>query len=139
MRQCGAPAAALRAVRWAQVGGSGLHLLQQLDLPVLRRGRPIRSMAKAYLELFIVRSDRYKEKYIKEMIEKFRIDGIIYHDAKTCPYTRTAGTACPDGWRPTPASPRWSSPATSTTFRCVSDEQTKTNVEAFIEQIAEGR
>ena len=29
---------------------------------------PIRSMAKAYLELFIVRSDRYKEKYIKEML-----------------------------------------------------------------------
>src|SRR5659263_168509 len=34
---------------------------------------------------------------------------------RRAPTTRTAGTACPDGWRPKPASPRWSSPETSTT------------------------
>jgi len=74
---------------------------------------PIRSMAKAYLELSFVRSDRYKEQYIKGISRSSAIDGIIYHDAKTCPTTRTAGTASPDGWRPTPGSPPWSSPATS--------------------------
>src|SRR3972149_4690717 len=56
---------------------------------------PIRSMAKAYLERFIVRSDRYKGKYIGEMLEKFRIDGIIYHDAKTCPYNSNSRYGLP--------------------------------------------
>ena len=46
---------------------------------------PFHSMAKAYTELFIVRSDEAKEKYIKEMLEFFKVDGVVYHDAKTCP------------------------------------------------------
>ena len=53
--------------------------------PAFDERDPFRSMAQAYLELFIVRSDEYKEQYIKRMIEDFRVDGIIYHDAKTCP------------------------------------------------------
>ena len=46
---------------------------------------PFMSMARAYTELFIVRSDEAKENYIKEMIDFFKVDGIIYHDARTCP------------------------------------------------------
>jgi benzoyl-CoA reductase/2-hydroxyglutaryl-CoA dehydratase subunit BcrC/BadD/HgdB len=46
---------------------------------------PFTSMAKAYSELFIVKSDEAKEKYMKRMIDFFDIDGVIYHDAKTCP------------------------------------------------------
>ena len=46
---------------------------------------PFRSMARAYTELFIVRSDDYKEQYIKDKLELYDIDGIIYHDARTCP------------------------------------------------------
>jgi benzoyl-CoA reductase/2-hydroxyglutaryl-CoA dehydratase subunit BcrC/BadD/HgdB len=46
---------------------------------------PFTSMAKAYTELFIVKSDEAKENYMKRMIEFFNINGIIYHDAKTCP------------------------------------------------------
>ena len=46
---------------------------------------PFRSMARAYTELFIVRDDEAKEKYIKKMLDFFKVDGIIYHDAKTCP------------------------------------------------------
>ena len=36
---------------------------------------PFRSMARAYTELFIVRSDEAKEAYIKQMIDTFKIDG----------------------------------------------------------------
>ena len=46
---------------------------------------PFNSMARAYTELFIVRSDETKEKHITDKMEFFKIDGIIYHDAKTCP------------------------------------------------------
>jgi len=46
---------------------------------------PFRRMARAYTDLFIVRSDEYKENYIKEKLELYDVDGIIYHDARTCP------------------------------------------------------
>jgi benzoyl-CoA reductase/2-hydroxyglutaryl-CoA dehydratase subunit BcrC/BadD/HgdB len=46
---------------------------------------PFESMARAYTELFIVRADAPKEAYIRDMLDFFRVDGIIYHDAKTCP------------------------------------------------------
>jgi len=46
---------------------------------------PFSSMAKAYTELFIVRAEDAKEKYMKRMMDLFKIDGVIYHDAKTCP------------------------------------------------------
>lgn len=100
---------------------------------------PIRSMAKAYLELFIVRSDRYKEKYIKEMIGKFRIDGIIYHDAKTCPYNSNSRYGLPGRVEAETGVPSLVFSGDLNDLRCISDEQTKTNIEAFIEQIAEGR
>ena len=46
---------------------------------------PFESMARAYTELFIVRADAPKETYIRNMLDFFKVDGIIYHDAKTCP------------------------------------------------------
>ena len=46
---------------------------------------PFRSMARAYCRLFICRSEDRKEKYLEEMVAKFKVDGILYHDAKTCP------------------------------------------------------
>jgi benzoyl-CoA reductase/2-hydroxyglutaryl-CoA dehydratase subunit BcrC/BadD/HgdB len=100
---------------------------------------PFRSMAKAYLELFIVRSDRYKEKYIREMLEKFRIDGILYHDAKTCPYNSNSRYGLPQRLEAETGVPSLVISGDLNDLRCVSDEQTKTNVEAFIEQIAEGK
>ena len=100
---------------------------------------PFRSMAKAYLELFIVRSDAYKERYIQEMLRKFRIDGIIYHDAKTCPYNSNSRYGLPQRLEAATGIPGLVISGDLNDLRCVSDEQTKTNVEAFIEQIAEGR
>ena len=100
---------------------------------------PFRSMAKAYLELFIVRSDAYKERYIQEMLAKFRIDGIVYHDAKTCPYNSNSRYGLPQRLEAATGIPGLVISGDLNDLRCVSDEQTKTNVEAFIEQIAEGR
>ncbi len=100
---------------------------------------PFRSMAKAYLELFIVRSDEYKETYIKGMLEKFRIDGIIYHDAKTCPCNSNSRYGMPQRLEADTGIPSLVISGDLNDLRCVSDEQMKTNVEAFIEQITEGR
>ncbi len=46
---------------------------------------PFNSMAKAYSSIFITMDDQYKEDYLAEKIKHFSIDGMIYHDAKTCP------------------------------------------------------
>jgi benzoyl-CoA reductase/2-hydroxyglutaryl-CoA dehydratase subunit BcrC/BadD/HgdB len=98
---------------------------------------PIRSMAKAYLALFIVRSDSYKEAYIKQMLEKFQIDGIIYHDAKTCPCNSNSRYGMPQRLERETGIPSLVISGDLNDLRCVSDEQTRTNVEAFIEQLEE--
>lgn len=98
---------------------------------------PIRSMAKAYLGLFIVRSDTYKEEYIKGMLKKFHIDGIIYHDAKTCPCNSNSRYGMPQRLEQETSIPSLVISGDLNDLRCVSDEQTRTNVEAFIEQLEE--
>ena len=105
--------------------------------PAFDKLDPIRSMAKAYLELFIVRSDAYKEQYLTEMLTKFRIDGIIYHDAKTCPCNSNSRYGMPERLEAATGIPRLIISGDLNDLRCVSDEQTKTNIEAFIEQLEE--
>ena len=100
---------------------------------------PFRSMAKAYLELFIVRSDDYKEGYIKRMVEDYKIDGIIYHDAKTCPNNSNSRYGMPHRLDQQIGLPSLVISGDLNDLRCISDEQTKTNIEAFIEQIQEGK
>ena len=107
--------------------------------PAFDERDPLRSMARAYLELFIVRSDGYKERYIQEMLQKFRIDGIIYHDAKTCPYNSNSRYGMPQRLEALTGIPSLVISGDLNDLRCVSDEQTKTNIEAFIEQLEEGK
>lgn len=98
---------------------------------------PFRSMAKAYTELFIVRSDDYKERYIEEKLKIYGIDGIIYHDAKTCPNNSNCRYGLSKRIQKSTGIPTLSIDGDLCDMRLVSDEQTKTNVEAFIEQLSE--
>lgn len=98
---------------------------------------PFRSMAKAYTELFIVRSDDQKEKYIQEMLDYFKIDGIIYHDAKTCPANSNNRYGMPQRLTAKTGIPSLVINGDLNDLRLISDEQTKTNIEAFIEQLEE--
>lgn len=99
--------------------------------------QPFESMAKAYTELFIVRSDEYKENYIKEKLELFHCDGIIYHDAKTCPNNSNCRYGLPQRIQERTHVPGLIINGDLNDLRLLSDEQTKTNVEAFIEQLEE--
>ncbi len=96
-------------------------------------------MAKAYLGLFIVRSDAYKEGYIRDMLEFFKVDGVIYHDAKTCPCNSNSRYGMPQRLERETGIPSLVISGDLNDLRCVSDEQTRTNVEAFIEQLEERR
>ncbi len=98
---------------------------------------PFRSMAKAYTELFIVRSDEIKEKYLNEMIEFFKIDGIIFHDAKTCPHNTNSRYGMPQRLEKEIGVPNLVINGDLNDLRCLSDEQSRTSIEAFIEQLEE--
>ncbi len=100
---------------------------------------PFTSMAKAYTELFIVRSDEAKEKYMKRMFDLFKIDGIIYHDAKTCPNNSNNRYGMPQRLEKQTGIPSLIINGDLNDLRLISDEQTKTNVEAFIEQLEENK
>jgi benzoyl-CoA reductase/2-hydroxyglutaryl-CoA dehydratase subunit BcrC/BadD/HgdB len=100
---------------------------------------PFNSMARAYTELFIVRSDTFKEKYIKDMLDFFKTDGIIYHDAKTCPNNSNCRYGMPQRLEKETGVPSLVINGDLNDLRLVSDEQTKTNIEAFIEQLEENR
>ncbi len=98
---------------------------------------PFNSMARAYTELFIVRSDDYKEQYIKDKLDYFNVDGIIYHDAKTCPNNSNCRYGMPQRLAEETGIPSLTINGDLNDLRLLSDEQTKTNVEAFIEQLEE--
>jgi len=96
---------------------------------------PFQSMSKAYTELFIVRSDEYKEKYLKEMTDFFKIDGIIFHDAKTCPHNTNSRYGMPQRIEAEIEVPNLVINGDLNDLRCLSDEQSRTSIEAFIEQL----
>lgn len=98
---------------------------------------PFNSMAKAYTELFIVRSDEFKEKYLKKMFDFFKIDGIIYHDSKSCPNNTNSRYGMPQRLEEETDIPGLVVNGDLNDLRCLSDEQFITNVEAFIEQLQE--
>jgi benzoyl-CoA reductase/2-hydroxyglutaryl-CoA dehydratase subunit BcrC/BadD/HgdB len=98
---------------------------------------PFNSMARAYTELFIVRAEAYKEAYIKRMLEFFKIDGILYHEAKCCPNNSNTRYGMPQRLESETGIPSLMIYGDLNDLRLLSDEQTKTNVEAFMEQLEE--
>jgi len=100
---------------------------------------PFMSMARAYTELFIVRADESKEKYIDDMLKFFKVDGVIYHDAKTCPNNSNCRYGMPQRMSEATGIPNLIINGDLNDMRLVSDEQTKTNVEALIEQLEENQ
>jgi len=96
---------------------------------------PFKSMAKAYTEIFIVRDENFKEKYIQDMVEKYQIDGILFHDAKTCPNNSNNRYGMPERLENKLKIPTLTVNGDLNDLRCYSEEQAKTNIEAFVEQL----
>ena len=101
--------------------------------------KPFYSMAKAYSEIFINRSEDVKEKYIEEMTKKYQLDGIIYHDSKTCPNNSNNRYGMPERLQNKIGIPYLVINGDLNDLRCYSEEQAKTNIEAFIEQLKESK
>ncbi len=98
---------------------------------------PFESMARAYTELFIVRDEAYKEAYMQAHIKRYGCQGIIFHDAKTCPNNSNSRYGLPQRFAEVHGVPSLVINGDLNDLRCFSDEQAKTNLEAFVEQLEE--
>ena len=99
--------------------------------------KPFEGMARAYSELFICRGDEPKEGYIERMIEKFKIDGVLYHNAKTCPNNSNSRYDMPQRLAARTGKPFVIVDGDLNDLRLYSEEQTRTNIEAFVEQLSQ--
>ncbi len=99
-------------------------------------GDPFAAMARAYLELFIVRSDEVKEETLARLLADFSVDGVVYHDAKTCPCNSNTRYGLPQRLRERTGVPYVIIYGDLNDLRCYSEEQTLTNLEAFAEQLS---
>jgi benzoyl-CoA reductase/2-hydroxyglutaryl-CoA dehydratase subunit BcrC/BadD/HgdB len=98
---------------------------------------PFTSMARAYTELFIVRDEAYKEDYIKRCFDFYKFDGILFHDAKTCPNNSNNRYGMPERLMKRLGIPTLTINGDLNDLRCYSEEQARTNIEAFMEQLEE--
>jgi benzoyl-CoA reductase/2-hydroxyglutaryl-CoA dehydratase subunit BcrC/BadD/HgdB len=96
---------------------------------------PFRGMARAYSSIFICRSDDYKEAYIERMAKEYAVDGILYHDAKTCPNNSNSRYELPMRLREKLGKPFLTINGDLNDLRLYSEEQARTNIEAFAEQL----
>jgi benzoyl-CoA reductase/2-hydroxyglutaryl-CoA dehydratase subunit BcrC/BadD/HgdB len=99
---------------------------------------PIRSMARASLELFIARSEDPKQAYLQRMVEQFGLDGVVFHDARTCPNNSNSRFGLPRRLRDDGGVPVLVLDGDLNDLRCWSDEQAHTSIEGFVEQLAQG-
>jgi len=99
---------------------------------------PFEGMARAYTELFIVRSEAYKEQYLEGMARDYGIDGFIYHDAKTCPNNSNNRYGMPVRLTEKLGVPYVVINGDLNDLRLYSEEQARTQFEALVEQLQEG-
>ncbi|MFI4963334.1 MAG: 2-hydroxyacyl-CoA dehydratase subunit D [Legionellales bacterium] len=96
---------------------------------------PFESSAKAYTEIFINRSESAKEKILAGLAKDFRIDGIIFHDAKTCANNSNSRFGMPQRLRESLGIPTLEIEGDLCDLRFYSEGQSITKIETFIEQI----
>ncbi len=100
---------------------------------------PLRSMARAYTELFIVRSDEVKERYIAAMATMYDVDGIVFHEAKTCPNNSNTRYGMPERLRQTLEVPVLILQGDHVDPGLFDTERAALQVEAFVEGLAQRR
>ena len=96
---------------------------------------PFESSAKAYTEIFINRSESAKEKILTRLVHDFQIDGIIFHDAKTCANNSNSRFGMPQRLRESLGIPTLVIEGDLCDLRFYSEGQSITKIETFLEQI----
>jgi benzoyl-CoA reductase/2-hydroxyglutaryl-CoA dehydratase subunit BcrC/BadD/HgdB len=104
----------------------------------LNPAQPFESMARSYLEIFINRDERIKEKMLVAAAREYSVDAVIFHDAKTCPHNTNSRFGMPERIKEKYGIPTVVIFGDLNDTRCFSDEQTITLVQAFMENFKKG-
>lgn len=96
---------------------------------------PLRSMAYAYTRIFINRGENAKLEMLIEMCDGFQIDGMIFHDSKTCFNNANSRFGLPERIHKRTGLPTLSIDGDLNDLRFFSDGQTQTRLETFFEQL----
>jgi len=98
---------------------------------------PFESMASAALELFITRTDAVKERILAAEARRYSVDGIVFHDAKTCPNNSNCRYGMPGRLAAGPGVPSVVVHSDLNDLRLHSDEGVRLALEGFVEQCTE--
>jgi benzoyl-CoA reductase/2-hydroxyglutaryl-CoA dehydratase subunit BcrC/BadD/HgdB len=96
---------------------------------------PLRSMADAYTRIFINRGEEAKLAVLARLLEEYRIDGIIFHDSKTCSNNTNSRFGLPGRLTRATSVPSLIIDGDLNDLRFFSDGQARTRIETFIEQL----
>ncbi|MBI3136911.1 MAG: 2-hydroxyacyl-CoA dehydratase [Bacteroidetes bacterium] len=96
---------------------------------------PFESTALAYTEIFINRSEKAKMKMLKAWFEEYKIDGIVYHDSKTCFNNSNAKFGMPQRLKEETGVPALIIEGDLCDLRFFSEGQSVTKIETFVEQL----
>lgn len=96
---------------------------------------PLESMAYAYTQIFINRGENTKLNIIKEFLSSFRVDGVVFHDSKTCFNNANSRFGLPKRVKEKTGIDTISFDGDLVDLRFFSDGQTRTKLETFIEQL----
>lgn len=95
------------------------------------------SMSRVYTELFINRTDDVKMRILKGLIKEFAIDGVVFHDCKTCPNNTNSRYGMPERLYEEIGIPTVVVGADVADIRLYSPDQVRTTLEGFVEQLSE--
>lgn len=96
---------------------------------------PWNSTARAYTEIFINRSEKAKMKMLADWFKEYKIDGIVYHDTKTCFNNSNAKFGMPQRLREMTGVPALVIEGDLCDLRFFSEGQSTTKIETFLEQL----
>jgi benzoyl-CoA reductase/2-hydroxyglutaryl-CoA dehydratase subunit BcrC/BadD/HgdB len=102
----------------------------------LDAANPFESSALAYCKLFIVRSDTVKEQVLAKLMEEFSVNGIIYHESKTCARNSNNRFGLQNRLYDRTGIPFLEINGDLNDPRCYSEEQSIIAIETFVEQLA---
>lgn len=100
---------------------------------------PWNSTARAYTEIFINRSEKAKMKMLADWFHEFKIDGIVFHDSKTCFNNSNAKFGMPQRLQKLTGVPALVIEGDLCDLRFFSEGQSMTKIETFLEQLEESK
>lgn len=99
---------------------------------------PLTSMAMAYTQIFINRGENAKLAFLENMLDEFAVDGVIFHDSKTCFNNSNNRFGLDARLTESTGIPTLTIDGDLNDLRFFSDGQTRTRLETFFEQLIPG-